>query len=238
MMEMIDLIKCFNIKYGHVISVVGAGGKSTLLSYLGRALAGKTILMPSTKMYRPEALWSLQLNKRIEWQKPYGVDETVVTAHQELQGKLAGVNPLVFDADYDHIIIEADGSKGKPLKGWRFDEPVVIEETTHTIGIIDITSLNVPTNDSTIHRLELFKDLTKTGEKISLRNLVDIICHPMGLFKDSREKRVLFINKVESSDLMEDALELCDLLESVGYHSFLDQVIIGSVHNELGCIKR
>ena len=237
-MEMIDLIKCFNIKHSDVISVVGAGGKSALLSYLGHALAGKTILMPSTKMYRPEASWPLQLNNRIEWQEPDDVDETVVTAHQERQGKLAGVNPLVFDADYDHIVIEADGSKGRPLKGWRFDEPVVIEETTLTVGIIDIRSLNMPVNDSTIHRLELFKDLTKTGEKISLKNLADIICHPMGLFKDSRGKRVLFINKVESSQLMKDALELCDLLESRGYHSFLDQVIIGSVYNRLGCIKR
>lgn len=237
-MEMIDLIKCFNIRHGHVISVVGAGGKSDLLSYLGRALVGKTILMPSTKMYRPEASWPLQLNKKIEWQEPFGIDETVVTAHQELQGKLSGVNSLVFDADYDHIVIEADGSKGRPLKGWHFDEPVVIEETTLTIGIIDITSLNMPINGSTIHRLELFKGLTKTDEKISLRNLADIIYHPMGLFKNSRGKKVLFINKVESSQLMKDALELCDLLESGGCHSLLDQVIIGSVHNGLGCIKR
>lgn len=237
-MKMIELIKCFNIKRGDVISVVGAGGKSGLLSYLGRALAGKTILMPSTKMYRPQASWPLQLNKRIAWQDPYGVDETVVTAHYEVEGKLAGVNPLVFDADYDHIVIEADGSKGMPLKGWRFDEPVVVEETTLTIGILDIRSLGMPINDSTIHRLGLFKKLTRTGAEISLRNLADIICHPMGLFKDSRGKRVLFVNKVESSDLMKDALKLCDLLESGDCHSLLDQVIIGSVHNELGCLKR
>lgn len=233
-----DLIKCFNIKHGDVISVVGAGGKSALLSYLGPSLAGKTILMPSTKMYRPKASWPLQLNKRIEWQEPDGVDETVVTAYQELQGKLTGVNPLAFDADYDHIVIEADGSKGRPLKGWRFDEPVVVEETTLTIGIVDIRSLGMSVNASTIHRIELFKGLTKTGEKISLRNLADIICHPMGLFKDSRGKRILFINKVESSDLMKDALELCDLLEGAECHLLLDQIIIGSVHNELGCIKR
>lgn len=236
-MKKMDLVKCFNIQDGDIVSIVGVGGKSTLITYLGETLGGKTLLMPSTKMYRPKTSWSLQLNKKIEWQEAYEIDETVITAGQEIQEKLIGINPFVFNGSYDHLLIEADGSKGMSLKGWRSDEPLVIKETTLTIGIIDISALGMPINVSTIHRLPLFKDLTQTTERVSLENLVDIIGHPKGLFKDSCGKRVLFINKVESHKSTKDALKLCKLLELAGLYPFLNQVIIGSIHNAVGTIR-
>ena len=56
----------------------------------------------------------------------------------------------------DIMLIEADGSAHKPVKAWKEDEPVIIQETTMTIGAAAFGRIGEAADGTTIHRLPLF----------------------------------------------------------------------------------
>ncbi len=59
-------------------------------------------------------------------------------------GKMTGVAMDLLSSKrklFDLVLIEADGSATKPLKGWNSTEPVIPEFATKTIGILDIQTI-------------------------------------------------------------------------------------------------
>ena len=61
---------------------------------------------------------------------------------------------------FTKVFLEADGSKQRPLKGWSSYEPVILKETTTTIGVLPISVIGQKIDETTIHRLPLFLELT------------------------------------------------------------------------------
>ncbi len=119
-------------------------------------------------------------------------------------GKMSGVDESLLDdailKNFDIILIEADGAASKSLKGWKDDEPVIHPQTTHTIGVVDISSLGKRIDESLVHRLELFTKITHSteGEELTARHLLHLIHDNKGLFSKSRGERIVFFNKVET----------------------------------------
>ena len=77
-------------------------------------------------------------------------------------GKLWDVDEASLDTvrnAMDVLLIEADGSKCKPLKGWAEFEPVVLKETTMTIGVITVNELGRVISDENVQRMSLFENL-------------------------------------------------------------------------------
>lgn len=71
--------------------------------------------------------------------------------------KIIGINYTSFKSIYKHfnyILIEADGSKIKSIKGWKDNEPIVYNKTDKTIGVLDITTIGIKINQYIIHRLQ------------------------------------------------------------------------------------
>jgi probable selenium-dependent hydroxylase accessory protein YqeC len=138
--------------------------------------------------------------------------------------KLSGINIHAIDSNFDYYIYEADGSKGYPLKGWREDEPIILDHTTKTIGVLDISVLNKRPED-VVFRYEELNRITKLGEVIKAYNLIDIVNHKNGLFKNSVGLKILFINKVESKNQEIEAIKIIE-------QSHVDVAIIGSIKNK------
>ena len=57
------------------------------------------------------------------------------------------------------VIIEADGSKRKALKGWAQYEPVIVSGTDITIGLLSLETIGAKINSENIHRLDKFIDI-------------------------------------------------------------------------------
>ncbi len=129
----------------HLISLVGGGGKTTLLHALGKQLSGRTILTSTTKM------GSDQNNDLRTLMKPDAKaiesitnNETVMIWKKIVGEKAIGVEKQTCDSWFsyvDHVVVEADGSRRKPFKAPADYEPVIPSKTTLMISVIGADAL-------------------------------------------------------------------------------------------------
>lgn len=204
-------MKLFNIvdeNKKEIITVVGAGGKTSFINYLVNYYRKylKVLSTTTTKIYKPQEEnydTIIMLNDNENSRKIKNNSATVCGKYIDKDNKIVGLD---FDElkriipNFDLIFIEGDGSKKKKLKGWREDEPIVYPYSTKTIGILDITAYNLDIKEENIHRVKEFKKLIEEyNSKTSINNLKDIILHKNGIFKNAKGEKILFINKVENS---------------------------------------
>lgn len=204
-----------------IISIVGAGGKTSLMFYLANKLYGKKIITTSTKILYPKG-YNVIIDDYLNFSKN---NEIIVTAKELLNKKLAYINEKALFSDYDYILVEADGAKELNLKGWNETEPVIIEKSTKTIGVMDIKTINLDVNSKNIFRLDELEKITKLNKKINIDNLYDIVTNKNGLFKNTLGDKILFINKVETHTDLENAKKLRELVNTK-----VDNIFIGSIH--------
>ena len=216
--EVLDL----NTTKKHLISIVGAGGKTTLLYSLAKELrkSNKKILLSTTThiFIPPKDIYDdMYINsdrkallKYAESIRNNGI--YVLGSQITDEGKIKGIDISLVDElfnlqVFDFIIVEADGSKRKPIKapaGW---EPVVPEQTTINIGVIGLDSIGMTANEENVHRLDEFCSITQCspGDEINEVMIAKLIDHPQGLFKNTptQAKKVVLLNKADSIILAE-----------------------------------
>ena len=113
-------------------AVIGGGGKSTLLLCLGRELArepgNRVLLCTSTHMFPPKGVplaCTLAEGEQLLKQEPL-----IALGAWAAQGKLTQAAPMGETLRLaTHVLCEADGAKGLPLKAHASYEPVVPRET-------------------------------------------------------------------------------------------------------------
>ncbi|WP_167495831.1 selenium cofactor biosynthesis protein YqeC [Desulfosediminicola ganghwensis] len=233
MSEHQSFLSSLKIRRGEVISLVGAGGKTSLMYRLaeeGRAIDWRVLVTTSTRILtpRPEQYDLLDLSGGILADKdslPPGIYVTGVPDSDPAKMRGVAMELLYYHLNrFDLVLIEADGSAGKPLKGWQATEPVVPHFTSSTVGVLDIQTIGRTIDDSLVHRPGLFSLLTggSEGDMVSLGHLLRVITQSEGLFKDSVGAEKLFINKVESRADQQQTDLLTTQIENV-------QVTAGSV---------
>lgn len=148
-------------------SVIGSGGKTTLLGVLGRELMtrGRVILCATAKMY-PLPGFPLLLSPSER------ALAAVLTAHGAVcvgepfgtEGKLQApalpMAALLSLADY--VIAEADGAAGRPLKAHAPHEPPAAPETARTVLVVGASGLGRPIREAA-HRPAIFAALAGCG---------------------------------------------------------------------------
>lgn len=239
-----ELRNLLNLNRGCMVSIVGAAGKSTLMYTLAGELKrdNKILVTTTTKIYLPEK----EQYDFIE----IGANNFIKLKHRDCKGiyvygssvnkdnKLVGVIPdeLEGQLDYfDYILVEADGSKRKPIKGWNATEPVVCKDTTKTIGVLSIESIGKKINEDNVHRVEEFINITNSIENaiITEENIVSLVFNRSGLFKNSVGEKILFINKIETQEQKYIAQKLLHSIRSREKNNFsIDKIIIGSLKNK------
>lgn len=231
--ETVSFLKSLNIRQGDVVSLVGAGGKTSLMYRLaeeGRAKGWRVLVTTSTRILVPTPAQYDQLDlsgnlfKEIET-LPAGI--FVAGIPDEDPAKLRSVNlELLYYhlKRFDLVLIEADGSAGKPLKGWNHTEPVVPHYTCSTVGVLDIQTISRVIDETLIHRLEIFCQLSGgcEGEHVCMGHLLRVITETDGLFRSAVGRETLFINKVESQTDRQQVDLLKTQIENL-------QIIAGSI---------
>lgn len=212
-----SLGELISIKEGEVISVVGSGGKTTLIYNLAEEFKeAKVLISTTTKMMKPrenqvDYFYCLD-NDDVKNEK----GRTFIASEMVNENKVSGDSLRIkeYIKEFDYSLVESDGSKRKPLKGWNDNEPVVLSETTKTIGIIPMHIIGEKVSEENIHRVEIFNSIcgTKLGDEISLEVIADIISNTNGLFKNSIGEKILFLNRIEGEKSRDMALELLKIL--------------------------
>ena len=238
------LVEIFNINKGDIVSIVGSGGKTTLMLKLAQELRDRYSVMVSTsaKMLKPAAEFYDYLYTDIESyrkgksEKSCGI--TVISKNINIEKqKLMGIdeedlNELI--PDFDIILLEADGSKNLPVKGWKNHEPPVLEGTTKTIGVIPANFINKRAERHFIYGFDEFNMLTCNSQYIDFEAIGKICSERLGIFKNSRGRRYLFLNKAGSDEELNSAYELTKYLnEHVVNNPFDFSICFGSLEKEV-----
>lgn len=202
--------RIFNLNKNDVISIVGAGGKTSLMFTLAENLKSnsRVLVTTTTKIFVPNkskydfiAIGEEEFSPLRDLNK-----EGIYVYGKEInsQNKLIGIDIdecRKLKSNFDYVLVESDGSKMKPLKGWKEYEPVVPVLADKTIGVFDISTIGKIIDHNLVHNMEEFLDITGAflGEKMSVDYAARLILHEKGLFKNSCGQRILFINKVENN---------------------------------------
>lgn len=121
-----------------------------------------------------------------------------------MRDKLLGLPPeylggLLSRLKWDVVVVEADGARGRSVKGHRLGEPILPLCATHVVIVIGADGLESPVNEQHCHRPEVIQDLLGVtwGERLTPGRLADLLCHPRGLLAKipGDMQVVLYLNK-------------------------------------------
>jgi molybdenum cofactor cytidylyltransferase len=224
------------------IAFTGAGGKTTAMFQLARQLHPPVIITAATHL----GAWQIELaDKHIVAESPTQLEElesdlngVLLVAGELDEGKTKPINPNVMDwlsrFCKNHsvpLLVEADGSRQKPLKAWAEHEPPIPEFVEQVVHVAGLSGLGKPLNEDHVHRPEIFSKLSglKIGESIAQDHLIKVLMHPEGGLKNIpiNARRVILLNQADTPELQSAAHGMSHTLLS-SFHS----VIVSSAGQE------
>ena len=194
-----------------VVSVVGAGGKTSLIFAWARELAsaGKNVVITTTThMYRPERM------------EEDGI-RIGVSDDPERPDKVSAPPAEVLDSlrdTADVVLIEADGSRRMPLK-WPADrEPVIPDYTDVTVCVAGLSALGRRTAD-VVYNAEGLPDVLKR-ETADMNLIHAIVSSRDGGQKGVRGDFRVFMNQVDDDiDRLAAAYRMQQIFAVMGIQS-------------------
>jgi probable selenium-dependent hydroxylase accessory protein YqeC len=246
------LIESLELKTREVISLVGAGGKTTFMFRLAKELllAGKKVVTTTTtKILEPSSeetpcLFVDSDEEKLKQLALQHIDQFhhVTLARERLESrKLKGISPDLVSLfwsspEIDVMIIEADGAAGRPVKAPREWEPVIPSHTTLVVGLLGVDGVGKVLNEENLFEAERISQLTgiPMGRKMTCRGMAMLMVDPQGIFKGTphSSRRVAFINKVDVPEGMKWGKEIGKEIFKKG-SSQIERVILGRLKSEL-----
>ena len=210
-----------------VTAIIGSGGKTTLLRTLSGELPGRVLLCTSTHFQGYADLPTVLDPTAADLRKALAAHPIVCAAGRSPTGKLVVCGlPYETLADLaDFVLVEADGSRQRPLKAHARHEPVIPPCTRQVICVVGLSGLHRPVSE-VVHRPELFCPL--------------VGCTPEDEATPERVARALvqehladtyFLNQAESGSVLQDAKIIASHLKSQGF-----SVVAGSQREKSYCV--
>lgn len=184
-----------------IVSVIGAGGKTTIVKQLAEEL-GRAVITTTTHMLKEAPLAAsaadAMLSEGIVW---CGTDE----------GHKISMPPFLDELKDIPLIIEADGSKHKPFKVPAAHEPAVYERSTAVIGVLGLNSLGKSISEAAFRPNDTAAFLrTYTEHIISEEDFCAVIASPCGLQKNSRGKFFAVLSHADTPERMGAARRIAE----------------------------
>ena len=233
------LAKALRVKPTPCLAFIGSGGKTTAMFQLARELPPPVIITATTHL----GTWQIELaDKHIITETPAPIEE--------LKHGLNGVILVtgVFDGDRTKpinknvlnwlhqfcgfhsipLLIEADGSRQKPLKAWAEHEPPIPSFVEQVIEVIGLPGIGKPLNIEHVHRPEIFSKLSglNADETVTAEALTHVLRHPEGGLKNipPGARKSILLNQADTPELQSIARGMT--------HSLLtkfDSVVVSSL---------
>ena len=244
--------EALDLKSKEVISLVGAGGKTTLMFRLAKELlldGEKVVTTTTTKILEPSSeetpcLFVHSDEEKLKQLALQHIDQFrhITLARERIESmKLKGISPdlvsLLWNSpEIDMMIIEADGAAGRPVKAPREWEPVIPSHTTLVIGLLGVDGVGKELNEENLFQAERISQLTgiPMGGKMTCGGMAILMVHPQGILKGAphSSRRVAFINKVDVPKGMMWGREIGKEILEKGSPQ-IERVILGRLKSEL-----
>lgn len=214
-----SLASTFGVPQG-VTSLVGGGGKTTLMLALARELAetGHTVIVSTTThIFPPENIPALT-NATEETVRLALQRETLICLGTSAeQGKLSApkLSIAAMERLADYVLLEADGAKRLPLKAPAEHEPVIAPETKLVIAVLGLDGIGKPVSQ-TAFRPERYAALIGKTETdiVTPIDAAMVLVHPNGQRKGVADtmRYCVLLNKADDAKRNAAALELARVL--------------------------
>ncbi|MFO8088228.1 MAG: selenium cofactor biosynthesis protein YqeC [Desulfatiglandaceae bacterium] len=240
-----SIIEALSLSPRELITLVGGGGKSTLMSALAEEARNAGLKAVATTTTKVRGVEAQGIGKVVYWscdnvslEKLLGRCPGLFIGSEGVEdGKIGGIKPETADTLFlkyplDFLIVEADGAAGRPLKAPAAHEPVIPSSTTLVVAVIGLEALGRPVSEELVFRTERFEAVTglKPGEIITAESILPLFFLESGLFKSSPSgaRKAVFLNK---ADLMNDAEAMVSLAKMIlgGSSCQLERVVAGSI---------
>lgn len=213
------LVGAMELERARLISVCGAGGKTSLIFSLAKeyvSLGEKVLITTTTKMAEIES------RGRFPSIEAKGADEILdfvdsrfagpgaIIAYSGLSAngeKLIGYPPEFVDSiartgSFDRILVEADGSRGKPLKAPNNHEPVFPESSDTVIIVAGLNGVGQVLHEDNLFRADIWARLTglQAGDKVTSHSVAQMLSLQEGMARGcpARARRIVFLNRADS----------------------------------------
>jgi molybdenum cofactor cytidylyltransferase len=242
-----NLRQALRISDSACLALVGAGGKTSALFQLAHELPTPVIVTATTHLHvdqtkladshwiveEPTDLGDLEENLR-------GV---MLVTGPPIGERTTGLNKITLSRlraiCLRHslpMLIEADGSRQRPLKAPARHEPPIPGFVETVVVVVGLSGLGKPLSEEFVHRPEVFARLSGLvpAETITPDALLYVLTHPSGGLKNIPEqvRRLVLLNQADSPELQAQAKSLADNLIKT-YHS----VVIASLgHSQIHAV--
>ena len=176
------LHEALGISTGDVVAFAGAGGKSGTILAVSEGLVEigiKVLVAPTTKMLLGEAnsIGPLVISEDVgelltKVENALSEAPAVVAGSGMLsKNRVDGVDPeWVGDLANlaDVVLVEADGSRRRPIKGTADHEPALPTAATLVVALANVNALGMPVDEEHVHRPGVFSELTGVGSGQSI----------------------------------------------------------------------
>jgi len=194
-----------------LVAIVGGGGKSSLAFALARHLPGRNVVTTTTRIFAAQmsladrfcttatAGWQAELDGfarellvvgRIEGERAFGVERDVPRR-------------LLAHPRVDRVLVEADGSRMRPVKAPAEHEPVIPDGATHVVAVAGIDALEAPI-EASAHRPERVAAITRRAahERLDPEALARLLTSNAGGRKAVPDdaRFAILLNKVETPE--------------------------------------
>jgi molybdenum cofactor cytidylyltransferase len=225
------LFDVLGLKHGEMVCFVGAGGKTGLMLRLASECASgdrRVLVTTSTRMFVRQLQDCGELILEPETDKLLGkladaAGGRSVAAGAGLteEGKLVGLGREALDAIhraglFDIILVEADGSRGKPLKAPAPHEPVLPSMATCVVAVIGAEVLGSPLTEQHVHRWRLAAEVAgqDAGSTITASTILKIVNRYRDLAREASpgSRFIPAVNKADRPVLLHQARAIAGCL--------------------------
>lgn len=212
-----------------VISISGAGGKTTLLFRLAGLLPGTVILTTTTKVGADQLDSADQILSFHGFppEKP-GKKIWVSPSLVPVNGKVIGFGEEDFDrlaavcrANGWPLIAETDGAARRHLKAPAEHEPVIPAVCSVCFYLAGLDVIGKPLNAENVHRPDLFSRLTglESDAPITPSSAAALMDHPEGGLKNMPEQalRIAYLTHADNPERLSAGLQISDKIKAYDY---------------------
>jgi probable selenium-dependent hydroxylase accessory protein YqeC len=205
-----------NIKPSQCVSIMGAGGKSTLMNRLADELnvLGRTVVLSSTTNYhRPKTLQAEQIlltRDTPDWPDRLGTlvrrwNRLLVLHHDMGNDMVKGIDVAAIRKIHERIpdaivIVKTDGARKRWFKAPNQSEPVIPPWSQLCITVVNCEILGQPLADALVHRPERVAELSglSLGHPITPQVVSIVLTHPQTYAAKipASAQRVVYISHV------------------------------------------
>lgn len=228
----VPIEEAFPAETGRRLAVIGAGGKSTTIRRIADVQAYReppVLVTTTTKMSPSQTAGPLYETVSEDFlgnppamatlaSEPDPSDE-----HPKLSAPSSDELETVLEEYPGRVLIEADGARGAKLKIHREFEPVIPDAVDAVLSIFDLSVIDQPVNEDTVHALEAWGELFPGEQTIKPELIAKLFENDHGYqVADSREH---WLAMTHPGGLRQDLVETIESFPS-GFWELFDRTII------------